>query len=132
VTNFAFDQQVFKQQLLRSLCTLQLSVAQYLGIYQLFLNMSLSFTVLPQHKFSKMRENFDWDNLNLSFNGCGFLGIYHVGVASALKHHLPNTKFKNVCGASAGAMAAVCLLGEVPMGKFNYTRCLLRYAPRAL
>jgi len=25
---------------------------------------------------------FDPDNVNISFNGCGFLGIYHVGVAA--------------------------------------------------
>ena len=66
---------------------------------------------------SKPRENFDVENLNISFNGCGFLGVYHVGVACALNHYMPNMKIKNICGASAGAMAAVCLIAGVPSGK---------------
>ena len=65
----------------------------------------------------KPRENFDVENLNISFNGCGFLGMYYVGVAGALNHYLPNMKIKNICGASAGAMAAVCLIAGVPSGK---------------
>ena len=61
--------------------------------------------------------NIDFQNLNISFNGCGFLGIYHIGVATALKTYVPDFRIENVCGASAGAMAAVCLLGGVPTGK---------------
>ena len=60
---------------------------------------------------------YDFDNLNISFNGCGFLGVYHVGVASALHHYLPNMEFNYVCGASAGAMAGACLVGKIPLGK---------------
>ena len=71
----------------------------------------------PSTDSSKPRENFDVENLNISFNGCGFLGVYHVGVACALNHYMPNMKIKNICGASAGAMAAVCLIGGVPSGK---------------
>ena len=67
--------------------------------------------------YSRLRDDFDFENLNVSFNGCGFLGIYHVGVACALQYYLPNMKFKNICGASAGAMAAVCLIAGVPLGK---------------
>ena len=71
----------------------------------------------PSTDSSKPRENFDVENLNISFNGCGFLGVYHVGVACALNHYMPNMKIKNICGASAGAMAAVCLIAGVPSGK---------------
>ena len=67
----------------------------------------------PSTDSSKPRENFDVENLNISFNGCGFLGVYHVGVACALNHYMPNMKIKNICGASAGAMAAVCLIAGV-------------------
>ena len=63
--------------------------------------------------------NIDFQNLNISFNGCGFLGIYHIGVATALKTYVPDFRIENVCGASAGALAAVCLLGGVPTGKKN-------------
>ena len=60
--------------------------------------------------------NVDFQKLNISFNGCGFLGIYHIGVATALKTYVPDFKIENISGASAGALAAVCLLGGVPTG----------------
>ena len=63
--------------------------------------------------------NIDFQNLNISFNGCGFLGIYHVGVATALRTYIPHFRIANVCGASAGALAAVCLLANVPAGRNN-------------
>ena len=63
--------------------------------------------------------NIDFQNLNISFNGCGFLGIYHMGVATALKTYVPDFRIENICGASAGALAAVCLLGGVPTGKIK-------------
>ena len=66
---------------------------------------------------SNSKLSFDEENLNISFNGCGFLGVYHVGVACGLKHYMPNMRIKNICGASAGAMAAVCLIAGVPSGK---------------
>ena len=79
--------------------------------------MSDTLTVLPPNSFSQLRDNFDFENINISFNGCGFLGMYHVGVASALKYYLPNITYKNICGASAGAMAAVCLIADIPISK---------------
>ena len=85
--------------------------------------MSDRIAMMPD--FSKPRENFDVENLNISFNGCGFLGVYHVGVACALNHYMPNMKIKNICGASAGAMAAVCLIAGVPSGK----KVLQKYLP---
>ena len=63
--------------------------------------------------------NVDFQNLNISFNGCGFLGIYHIGVATALKTYVPDFRIENISGASAGAVAAVCLLGGVETGKHN-------------
>ncbi len=63
--------------------------------------------------------NIDFQNLNISFNGCGFLGIYHIGVAAALKTYIPDFRIENVSGASAGALAAVCLLGGGQQVKIN-------------
>lgn len=57
---------------------------------------------------------------NLSFAGCGFLGIYHVGVAACLKKYAPHLIVSKASGASAGAIAAVCLLCDAPLGKFIY------------
>ncbi|XP_037013457.2 patatin-like phospholipase domain-containing protein 4 isoform X1 [Artibeus jamaicensis] len=51
-------------------------------------------------------------HINLSFAACGFLGIYHLGAASALCKH-GQKLLKNVkafAGASAGSLAASVLL----------------------
>ncbi|OWF56590.1 patatin-like phospholipase domain-containing protein 2 [Mizuhopecten yessoensis] len=68
--------------------------------------------------------------MNFSFAGCGFLGIYHVGVASCLKQHVPqlvdNVKFG---GASAGAIVACCLMCDCCLGKC--TSFTLRLASKA-
>ena len=49
--------------------------------------------------------------MNLSFAGCGFLAVYHLGVAKALM--LNGRKFlmnvQRFGGASAGALAAAAL-----------------------
>jgi len=56
----------------------------------------------------------DWRPLlrmNLSFAGCGFLAVYHLGVAKALMMH--GRKFlmnvQRFAGASAGALVAASL-----------------------
>jgi len=58
--------------------------------------------------------------MNFSFAGCGFLGIYHVGVTSCLKQHIPQLldgiKFS---GASAGSMVACCLMCDCCLGMYN-------------
>jgi len=59
-------------------------------------------------------DNKEWRPLlrmNLSFAGCGFLAIYHLGVAKALMTH--GRKFlmnvQRFAGASAGALVAAAL-----------------------
>ena len=53
---------------------------------------------------------------HISFAGCGFIGIYHVGVSAFLKKyssHLLNTK---IGGSSAGAMCALALVsGDISL-----------------
>lgn len=56
-------------------------------------------------------------NMNLSFAGCGFLGIYHVGVAVCFKKYAPHLLLNKISGASAGAIAACCLLCDLPLGE---------------
>ena len=46
------------------------------------------------------------DAPDISFAGCGFLGIYHVGVSACLLDHAPHLLEYNLVGASAGAMLA--------------------------
>lgn len=55
--------------------------------------------------------------MNVSFAGCGFLGIYHVGVASCFKTYAPQILLDKVSGASAGAIAALALLGDTDLGE---------------
>lgn len=54
--------------------------------------------------------------MNLSFAGCGFLGIYHVGVAVSFKKYAPHLLLEKIGGASAGSLAACCLLCDLPLG----------------
>lgn len=55
---------------------------------------------------------------NLSFSGCGFLGIYHVGVASSFNQYAPHLSNHKVSGTSAGALAAVALIcGDVQLAQ---------------
>ncbi|ESO97529.1 hypothetical protein LOTGIDRAFT_104376 [Lottia gigantea] len=68
--------------------------------------------------------------MNFSFSGCGFLGIYHIGVASCFKTHAPqlieSCKF---AGASAGAIVSCCLMCGCCLGECtNFT---LRLATKA-
>ncbi|KAH8859625.1 Patatin-like phospholipase domain-containing protein 2 [Schistosoma japonicum] len=51
---------------------------------------------------------------NLSFAGCGFLGLYHIGVCSCIKRFAPHLyQNKPVSGTSAGALAAACLVCDL-------------------
>lgn len=60
----------------------------------------------------------DENKLNFTFAGCGFMGIYHVGVASCLREYAPEHMVKHkIGGASAGAMVAALLICEAPLGK---------------
>lgn len=51
-------------------------------------------------------------HINLSFAACGFLGIYHLGAASALCTHGKKLlkEVKAFAGASAGSLVATILL----------------------
>ncbi|XP_008191795.1 patanin-like phospholipase domain-containing protein atgl-1 isoform X1 [Tribolium castaneum] len=67
--------------------------------------------------------------MNLSFAGCGFLGIYHVGVACCFRKYAPHLLLNKISGASAGAIAACCLLLDLPLGET--TSDILRVATEA-
>ena len=55
--------------------------------------------------------------MNLSFAGCGFLGIYHVGVATCFGEYAPHLISDKISGASAGALVACALITGVNLGK---------------
>uniref|UniRef100_G1NA23 triacylglycerol lipase n=1 Tax=Meleagris gallopavo TaxID=9103 RepID=G1NA23_MELGA len=56
---------------------------------------------------------------NISFAGCGFLGVYHIGVASCLQEHAPFlvANARKVYGASAGALTATALVSGACLGE---------------
>lgn len=57
--------------------------------------------------------------MNLSFAGCGFLGIYHVGVACCFRKYAPHLLLNKISGASAGAIAACALICDLPIGEMT-------------
>ncbi|XP_044091512.1 patatin-like phospholipase domain-containing protein 4 isoform X3 [Neovison vison] len=61
---------------------------------------------VPQRCIARMKH------INLSFAACGFLGIYHLGAASALCRHGQKLlkAVKAFAGASAGSLVATVLL----------------------
>lgn len=58
---------------------------------------------------------------NLSFAGCGFLGIYHIGVASCLLEKAPYLVkgATKLYGASAGALTASVLASQASISKIS-------------
>ena len=59
------------------------------------------------------------DKMNLSFAGCGFLGIYHVGVASCFREYCPQICMNKISGASAGALVATAMALDLSLGKIQ-------------
>ena len=55
------------------------------------------------------------DKPSITFAGCGFVGIYHVGVATCLKLFAPHLLQNKIGGSSAGAMCALTLLCDIPL-----------------
>jgi patatin-like phospholipase domain-containing protein 2 len=70
-------------------------------------------------------------DLNLTFSGCGFLGIYHLGVVSCLKDNAPAflDRVKYYGGTSAGAFAATAILMDLNVS--DSAEFVLRLAKRA-
>nr|CAH7734815.1 unnamed protein product [Callosobruchus chinensis] len=67
--------------------------------------------------------------INISFAGCGFLGIYHVGVVCCFRKYAPQLMFAKVSGASFGAIAAVSMILGIPLG--DMTSDVLRVCAEA-
>jgi patatin-like phospholipase domain-containing protein 2 len=55
--------------------------------------------------------------INLSFSGCGFLGVYHIGVLCAFKEHAPEVLDGKMAGCSAGSLAAACSMSGCCLGQ---------------
>lgn len=70
---------------------------------------------------------------NISFAGCGFLGVYHIGVASCLREHAPFlvANATHIYGASAGALTATALVTGACLGERGWRAGPGGYSPRA-
>lgn len=56
---------------------------------------------------------------NLSFAACGFMGVYHVGVAAAYRQLAPGVLENSFSGASSGILVAIALLFNWPLGEWT-------------
>lgn len=66
---------------------------------------------------SRKDHRLDPDQMNLSLNGCGYLGIYHVGVCSCIKKYYPKALKGAISGGSVGALVACAFMCDVPLGE---------------
>lgn len=57
----------------------------------------------------------DVNKMNLSLNGCGYLGIYHVGVCACIRKYHPQVLKQKISGGSVGALVACAFMCEVPL-----------------
>jgi patatin-like phospholipase domain-containing protein 2 len=55
--------------------------------------------------------------INLSLSGCGFLGVYHIGVICAFKEHAPEILDDKMAGCSAGSLVAACAMSGCCLGQ---------------
>ncbi|XP_077991575.1 patatin-like phospholipase domain-containing protein 4 [Glandiceps talaboti] len=65
----------------------------------------------PGYSLDVTLNSSQTDDVDISFCGCGFLGIYHIGVATSLFQNGGDFvhRLKRYAGASAGSLAAVAL-----------------------
>ena len=58
-------------------------------------------------------------NLQFTFSGCGFLGIYHLGVVDCLRSYIPNLteRIDKIYGCSAGCLVGMMLLCNKEMNE---------------
>ncbi|RWS00977.1 patatin-like phospholipase domain-containing protein 2, partial [Dinothrombium tinctorium] len=55
------------------------------------------------------------DSINLSFTGCGFIGIYYLGVAACFREYCPQVFESKVSGVSIGAAFATLMACKLPL-----------------
>ena len=67
--------------------------------------------------WKRMVRQYDSSSFNLSFSGCGFLGVYHIGVICAFKEHAPEVLENPMAGCSAGSLAAACAMSGCCLGQ---------------
>ncbi|XP_037307974.2 patatin-like phospholipase domain-containing protein 2 [Pungitius pungitius] len=65
---------------------------------------------------------FNWEEeWNISFAGCGFRSVYHLGALSCVLERLPRLVHgaSKICGASSGCLVAAALTVGIPIEEFT-------------
>lgn len=110
-------------------------IVWYLDTYWTFVTVTKSTleSCLSEHLlefggFSMFPLDSPW---NISFAGCGFLGIYHIGVASCLLEQAPFLveNAQHIYGASAGALTASALVSGACLGRQYFPMTCYTIAP---
>ncbi|XP_042859400.1 patatin-like phospholipase domain-containing protein 2 [Penaeus japonicus] len=78
------------------------------------LDDSEGWTTMDDLEKHKIRRPIDSIS-GVTFCGCGFLGVYLVGVASYLQEHVPCVLEKQFGGSSVGSLVAICLICDIPL-----------------
>lgn len=69
---------------------------------------------------SYKQQKMDVNKMNLSLNGCGYLGIYHVGVCACIRKYYPHALKYRISGGSVGALVACAFMCDVPLCKYRF------------
>lgn len=77
------------------------------------LEASRGWTTMDSFSHGK-KKSVD-DVTAVTFCGCGFLGVYLVGVATYMQHHTPKILRGRLGGSSVGSLIATCLACDVPL-----------------
>ena len=94
-------------------------------------NYSLNRMSPPSQADWVFMDDEELEKANITFSGCGFLGIYHIGVISCLKQHAPKylEHFTNFGGASAGALSSCTLMFNMDLE--NCVQFVMKLAGKA-
>ncbi|XP_050713001.1 patatin-like phospholipase domain-containing protein 2 isoform X2 [Eriocheir sinensis] len=75
---------------------------------------SRGWTTMENCQRDRKKKNID-DVTAVTFCGCGFLGVYLVGVATYMQQHVPQILRGRLGGSSVGSLIATCLACDVPI-----------------
>ena len=77
---------------------------------KLTLKLDLKFSIPPENKLLTMSRK---KVLDLSFAGCGFLTMYHIGSLAAFRRASDSVIINRCLGASGGALVACAAVADL-------------------
>ena len=100
-----------------------------ISVYQDFQSDNKCIITVNNRNIFQQIKMSDYSEVNISFAGCGFIGIYHVGVSICLQKYAPDLLRGKIGGSSAGAMCALALTSGVSL--VEVTRLVAELASEA-